>query len=224
MNPSMLPGTQGLGLSPPRMSGSPLSHSQVKQKHPRPVCRGFWKGQQGSTGGKDLPAGSHPPQAGNKAVFHSRCVWTPSILSCWGSPAASLPPCAVCGCAVLGCACGVGVSRYQNNMQTAAQSTTEIAHGAAALLCEGFASSGTCCLAMGMHRCPAEVWPGLGEGPGLFGEQCCLQVSALCVGRGGSWLVSSTHGGRRVAIQVEGSQLVPAFPSCQLYLVDFTHQ
>lgn len=67
-----------------------------------------WRGQQGSTGGKEPPAGSHPPQAGNKAVFHSRCAWTPSIVPCWGAPAASLPPCAVCSCAVMGCACGSG--------------------------------------------------------------------------------------------------------------------
>lgn len=43
--------------------------------------------------------------------------------------------------------------------------------------------------------------------------QCCLQVSARCVRMP---VLGSTHGGRRVATEVEGSWLVTVFLSCQL--------
>ena len=158
----MLPGTQGLGLSPLRTSGSPLSHSQEKQKHPHPL--GFvGRDSRAAQGVKICLQGlTHPKQAIKQCFILAVCGHHPSC------PAGGLllPPCPRVLCVVVlcwGCACGVGVSHYQNNMQTAAQSPRETA---------------------GLWFCCARALPAVGPAALQWGCIAALQKRGQARGRG----------------------------------------
>lgn len=96
----------------------------------------------------------------------------------------------------------------------------ESAHGAAALLCQGFASGGSYCLAMGTQRY-GQAWRVGVDITGLQGGHRAVLCAGECPLRlcPGFWASLSVVGWL-VAARLEGSRLVTVFPSCQLYFQD----